>query len=75
MASDPLISFRTALWYWMTNVHSLIVSGQGFGATIRAINGPLECDGGRPDAVSSRVRYYNEYCSQLGVAPGNNLRC
>ncbi|KAI3795921.1 hypothetical protein L1987_38582 [Smallanthus sonchifolius] len=73
VATDPVISFRTALWYWMNNVHSVI--GQGFGATIRAINGALECDGGNPATVSSRVRYYTQYCDQLGVATGDNLRC
>ena len=39
VATDPIISFRAALWFWMNNVHSIILSGQGFGATIRAING------------------------------------
>ncbi|KAL1809599.1 hypothetical protein ACET3Z_026589 [Daucus carota] len=75
VAEDPVVSFKTALWYWMNNVHSVITSGQGFGATIRAINGALECDGGNPDTVSARVGYYTDYCSQLGVAPGDNLRC
>ncbi|GJW16102.1 endochitinase EP3-like protein [Tanacetum coccineum] len=74
VATDPIISFRTALWFWMNNVHSAILSGQGFGATILAING-MECDGGDPDTVTARVRYFNQYCSQLGVAPGDNLRC
>ncbi|KAI3746665.1 hypothetical protein L6452_09104 [Arctium lappa] len=73
VATDPVISFRTALWYWMTNVQSVL--GQGFGATIRAINGPLECDGANPATVSSRVQYFTEYCNQLGVTTGNNLRC
>ncbi|KAJ0435427.1 putative chitinase [Helianthus annuus] len=73
VATDPVISFRTALWYWMNNVRPVI--GQGFGATIRAINGPLECDGGNPATVSSRVQYYTQYCNQLGVATGDNLRC
>lgn len=76
VARDNVISFRTALWFWMNNVHNAIISGQGFGATIRAINGNQECDGGsRSDAVTSRVQYYTDYCNQLGVAPGNNLRC
>ncbi|XP_058183969.1 chitinase 5-like [Rhododendron vialii] len=57
MATDPVISFKTALWYWMNNCHSIMVSGQGFGATIRAINGPVECNGGNPAAVSARVTY------------------
>ncbi|KAL0413873.1 UNVERIFIED_CONTAM: Chitinase 6 [Sesamum radiatum] len=45
VATDRDISFRTTVWYWMNNCHDPIVFGQGFGATIRAINGPLECDG------------------------------
>ena len=49
VANDVNISFETALWYWMTNVHQSI--SQGFGATIRAINGPKECDGQDPSKV------------------------
>lgn len=75
VATDNVISFKTALWYWMNNCHSLIISGQGFGSTIRAINGQLECDGANPATVSARVEYYTQYCNQLGVDPGNNLRC
>ncbi|KAG6485762.1 hypothetical protein ZIOFF_054327 [Zingiber officinale] len=75
VANDVVISFRTALWYWMSNCHSLIISGQGFGATIRAINGALECDGNNPATVNARVGYYRDYCSQLGVDPGSNLTC
>lgn len=71
VATDPVISFKTALWYWMNNCHSIIC--QGFGATIWAINGPVECNGGNPAAVSARVTYYTDYCSQLWVVPGNNL--
>ncbi|KAJ6433512.1 hypothetical protein OIU84_017241 [Salix udensis] len=48
---------------------------QGFGATIRAINGALECDGANPATVQARVGYYTDYCNQLGVAPGDNLTC
>ncbi|KAK1370841.1 Chitin-binding type-1 domain-containing protein [Heracleum sosnowskyi] len=75
VAQDPLVSFKTALWYWMNNVQSVITSGQGFGATIRAINGALECDGANPDTVNARVAYFTDYCRQLGVAPGDNLTC
>ncbi|XP_061355404.1 endochitinase PR4-like [Gastrolobium bilobum] len=73
VANDPVVSFKTALWYWMENVRPVI--NQGFGATIRAINGKLECDGANPDTVQARVNYYTQYCSQLGVAPGDNLTC
>lgn len=73
VANDPTVSFKTALWYWMKNVHR--VFNQGFGATIRAINGRLECDGANPNTVKARVDYYTQYCSKLGVAPGDNLTC
>ncbi|CAA7404543.1 unnamed protein product [Spirodela intermedia] len=75
VANDPVVSFKAALWFWMNNVHSRIISGEGFGATIRAINGALECDNANPATVTARVNYYTDYCNQLGVAPGDNLRC
>ncbi|RHN76227.1 putative chitinase [Medicago truncatula] len=49
------------------------VMDQGFGATTRAINGRLECDGAKPTTVQTRVGCYTQYCSQLGVAPGDKL--
>ncbi|KAL2459844.1 carrot EP3-3 chitinase [Forsythia ovata] len=75
VATDRVVSFRTALWYWMNNCHDSIISGQGFGATIRAINGALECDGANPSTVNARVGYYRDYCNELQVDPGNNLTC
>ncbi|XP_031256535.1 endochitinase EP3-like [Pistacia vera] len=36
VAQDPVLSFRTALWFWKTNVHSVV--NNGFGETIKAIN-------------------------------------
>jgi chitinase len=73
VANDASVAFKTALWFWMNNVHSVL--SQGFGATIRAINGAIECNGGNPSAVQARVNYYTQYCSQLGVSPGANLYC
>ncbi|KAL9379924.1 hypothetical protein Peur_028406 [Populus x canadensis] len=73
VAKDPVVAFKTALWFWMNNVRPVL--NQGFGATIRAINGALECNGGNPGTVQTRIGYYRDYCNQLGVAPGNNLSC
>lgn len=75
VSRDSLISFKTALWYWMNTCQPLLSSGQGFGATIRAINGPLECEGALPEPVSRRVQHYVQYCKQLGVDTGDNLTC
>jgi chitinase len=73
VAQDPVVSFKSALWFWMDNVHR--VMPQGFGATIRVINGALECNGRNADEMESRVRFYRQYCGQLGVEPGSNLYC
>ncbi|GJN10219.1 hypothetical protein PR202_ga28296 [Eleusine coracana subsp. coracana] len=75
VARSAVVAFRAAIWYWMNNVHEGFVSGQGFGSTIRNINGPLECDGKNPTAVNDRVGYYQQFCQQLGVDPGSNLTC
>ncbi|XP_020403302.1 endochitinase A-like, partial [Zea mays] len=73
VAQDPVISFKTALWLWMSSAHQVVP--QGFGATIRALHGALECNGNSPATVNARVGYYKEYCKQFGVGPGNNLTC
>ncbi|GJN21534.1 hypothetical protein PR202_gb09018 [Eleusine coracana subsp. coracana] len=75
VARSAVVAFRTAIWYWMNNVHDAFVSGQGFGSTIRNINGALECDGKNPAAVNNRVGFYQQFCQQLGVDPGSNLTC
>lgn len=74
LASDARTSFRASLWFWMR--YARPVMGQGFGATTRAMNGEHECDGRNPAAMNNRARYYEQYCGQLGVAPGGGkLTC
>ncbi|XP_022722047.1 endochitinase EP3-like [Durio zibethinus] len=73
VATDPVVSFKTALWYWMNAVHSVV--SQGFGETIKAINGPGECGGQEPEKVQRRIGFYTDYCRQFGVDPGSNLSC
>ncbi|KAF8085680.1 hypothetical protein N665_0652s0008 [Sinapis alba] len=72
LVGNPTVSFKTSLWFWMNKVRPVL--NQGFGATIRAING-IECNGGNSDAVNERIRYYRYYCGQLGVDPGSHLSC
>jgi chitinase len=82
VAQDSTISWRTGLWFWMTSAgagarpaHDSIVNGNGFGETIRTINGSLECNGGNPGAVQSRVNRYLSFCQKLGVDPGGAQGC
>ncbi|XP_062090075.1 endochitinase EP3-like [Humulus lupulus] len=74
VATDPLTSFKASLWYWMDNVHSVL--DQGFGETIRKINGDRECGGKEPEKVQSRIQFYQNYCQRFNVDVGNpNLSC
>jgi chitinase len=82
VARHATVAWRTGIWFWMTSAgagarpaHDSIVNGNGFGETIRTINGSLECNGGNPGAVQSRVSKYLEFCQKLGVDPGANQGC
>ncbi|MFF5446258.1 glycoside hydrolase family 19 protein [Streptomyces sp. NPDC012888] len=79
---DPAVAMKTALWYWNTQngpgtmtAHTAMTGGAGFGETIRSINGALECNGGNPAQVQSRVDKYQQFTRLLGVTPGDRLYC
>uniref|UniRef100_Q9S9H9 Chitinase PLC-A (Fragments) n=1 Tax=Phytolacca americana TaxID=3527 RepID=Q9S9H9_PHYAM len=40
-----------------------------------AINGALECNGQNQDEANDRIQFYQKYCADFGVAPGDNLTC
>jgi predicted chitinase len=80
--NDAAVAWKTGLWYWNTQrgpgtmtPHDAMVNQRGFGETIRSINGSLECNGGNPGQVQSRVTKYQQFTSLLGVSPGGNLYC
>ncbi|GAA1939356.1 chitinase [Amycolatopsis minnesotensis] len=80
--NDAAVSWKTGLWYWNTQTgpgtmtpHDAMVNQRGFGETIRSINGSIECNGGNPGQVQSRVDLYQKFTSVLGVGPGGNLSC
>ncbi|MFH8442550.1 chitinase [Streptomyces sp. NPDC018026] len=79
---NPVVAWKTALWFWMRQTgsgsmtgHRAMVSGAGFGQTVRSINGAVECDGRRPDQVRHRVAQYDRFARILHVAPGKNKSC
>ncbi|WP_030441790.1 glycoside hydrolase family 19 protein [Actinoplanes subtropicus] len=81
VATDAAISWETGIWYWMTGTgnagttsHNAMVNGQGFGTTIRAING-IECNGGNTAEMQDRVNLYTRFAGILGVPTGGNLTC
>ncbi|WP_328992030.1 chitinase [Kribbella sp. NBC_01245] len=79
---DAAVAWKTGLWYWNTQTgpgtmtpHNAMVNNAGFGETIRSINGSIECNGGNPGQVQSRVDAYQRFTQLLGVSPGSNLYC
>src|SRR5690349_24041688 len=79
---DAAVAWKTGLWYWMTQngpgtmtAHNAMVNGAGFGETIRRLNGSIECNGGNPAQVQSRINNYTRIVNLLGVPAGNNLSC
>jgi predicted chitinase len=86
VARDSTVAWRTALWYWMTQPgestqtsHAALRAGAGFGATTRAINGPLECDKpSDPDALrknNRRADFYKHASQLFGVPLLHPLGC
>jgi predicted chitinase len=71
VSQDGQLAWKAALWYWMepSNAHKAFLNG-GFGETIKAINGALECNGGNPGQVASRRQRFQTFCAALGVSPG-----
>ncbi|WP_330239754.1 glycoside hydrolase family 19 protein [Streptomyces sp. NBC_00525] len=79
---NSAVAWKTGLWYWNTQngpgtmtAHNAMVNGAGFGETIRSINGSLECNGGNPAQVQSRITKYQAFVQILGTTPGSNLSC
>jgi hypothetical protein len=55
-----------------TTPHQAITGGQGFGATIRIINGGIEC--GKtppPPSVANRIRLFKRFSYMFGLDPGD----
>jgi predicted chitinase len=80
--NDAAVAWKTGLWYWNTQngpgtmtPHNAMVNSRGFGETIRSINGSIECNGGNPAQVQSRVTKYQQFTQILGTTPGGNLYC
>ncbi|MFF8698520.1 glycoside hydrolase family 19 protein [Streptomyces albidoflavus] len=76
------VAWRTGLWYWNTQSgpgtmtpHNAIVNNRGFGETIRSINGSIECNGGNPAQVQSRIDKFTSFAQILGTTTGSNVYC
>ena len=85
VARDAAVAWKTALWYWMTQrgsagttPHKTMGRSAGFGETIRAINGQIECGatGLGHEQMNDRVAYYQRFTRLLEVPVGSDkLTC
>jgi predicted chitinase len=82
VAQNATTAWQTALWYWMTQTgphsstpHNCIVNNQGFGCTIRAINGSVECNGNHMDQVQNRINKFTEFRNLLGTTAVGGDSC
>ncbi|KVA13797.1 chitinase [Burkholderia ubonensis] len=83
VATNAAIAWETALWFWMTQSgagrmtpHQAMSTGQGFGETIRSINGALECNGGNAAERQDRIDTYKRFTGLLGTSVGGgNIGC
>ena len=82
MATDVTLSWRGSMFFWMAwrnkDTNALLVGPHyrflhdGFGGSIRAINGALECGVGNA-AADSRRAHYQQYCTLIGVTGCDQL--
>jgi predicted chitinase len=85
VSSEPKLRWLTGLWFWMTQTsgtghtpHDAIAS-DGFGETIRIINGGIECNGPTDPQVQANVadrkNHYLKFTAILGVSVGGSIDC
>jgi len=83
VSSNSTTMWKTAFWFWNTQTgagtmtgHNAIVNGAGFGEAIRSINGSIECNGGNPAQVQSRIQQFDRILGILGSTRGaGNVGC
>ena len=86
VVSDSVVAWKTALWFWTTQngsgqlpAHEAMTLGEGFGETIRSINGALECGKKQGDLefaqMQHRVELYQSLAAALGVPDGEVSGC
>lgn len=81
--NNPATAWKTGLWFWNAQKgagsmtpHDAIVTNQGFGQTIRSLNGTLECGGKNPAERNDRISLYKRFVAVLGVdVGGGNVSC
>ncbi|XP_055355623.1 uncharacterized protein LOC129600960 [Paramacrobiotus metropolitanus] len=75
VAKNDQIAWDTAFWFWASRVHGQPGVAEGkFGATVKAINGGLECNGSWNEQPHNRYKMYVKILALFvpGEAPLEN---
>jgi hypothetical protein len=77
VAREETLAWNTAFHYWKARVHNQWGVQEGmFGASTRAINGFLECDGEYQHVARKRFEMYGRVRQAFGLAgPGDERGC
>ncbi|XP_062111295.1 mulatexin-like [Humulus lupulus] len=83
VATDPVVSFKTALWFWMTkhdskpSCHDILINANSqissYTVIDKIVNGNSQVEENKLEEnsrVSTSVGYYKRYCDMLGVSYG-----
>nr|AAL30422.1 hevein-like protein [Sambucus nigra] len=87
VATDPIVSFKTAIWFWMTqhdnnpSLHDILINANyeasdqvpSYGVLSNIINSNSGHKSGL-DIITTSIGYYKRYCDMLEVSYGDNLK-
>jgi len=72
--NDQTTNWRTVQWFWTSRVQpTLARRGYTMGASVRAINGGIECDNG--PISSGRVKFIQCFQKSFGLPVDYNTQC
>jgi len=70
--NNPTVNWQTVQWFWTSSVQPVFLrSGYTLGASVRAINGPVECG----NINAQRIKYIQCFQQNFGVAVDTNTQC
>ncbi|PON87702.1 hypothetical protein TorRG33x02_165460, partial [Trema orientale] len=89
VATDPVVSFKTAIWFWMTqhdnkpSCHDIFINANAkssdkvpsYGLISNIINGYYAHQSGfGTGTITTSIGHYRRYCDMLEVSYGDNLK-
>nr|AAD11407.1 hevein-like protein [Sambucus nigra] len=87
VATDPIVSFKTAIWFWMTqhdnnpSLHDILINANSeasdqvpsYGVISEIIDSNIGHQSSL-DTITTSIGYYKRYCDMLEVSYGDNLK-